>query len=208
MIMKVVIATHNKDKLKELKKGLSDLDVELLDLSFFPEIGDIEETGKTLKENAYIKAKHVYDRTGIPSIADDTGLEVNALNGAPGVYTARFAGKNCTYQDNIDKMLRVMKDFKEENRGATFKTIISYVDSNVELFSEGKVKGMISKKSNKKLVSFGYDPIFYVVEEKKTFSEMSIDDKNKISHRGLAMKNFKLTLNSYLKEIQNKKESA
>ena len=74
MIMKVVIATHNKDKLKELKKGLSDLDVELLDLSFFPEIGDIEETGKTLKENAYIKAKHVYDRTGIPSIADDTGL--------------------------------------------------------------------------------------------------------------------------------------
>ena len=208
MIMKVVIATHNKDKLKELRLGLSNLNVEFLDLSHFPDIGDIDETGVTLKENAYIKAKHVYDITGFPSIADDTGLEVDALNGAPGVYTARFAGENCSYQDNIDKMLRVMKGVNDKDRGASFKTVISYVDGNRELFTEGKVKGMISKKNKKTLGSFGYDPIFYVPEKKKTFSEMSIDEKNIISHRGLAIKNFKLIFNSYLKEIQNKKESA
>jgi len=208
MIMKVVIATHNKDKLKELKRGLSGLNVELLDLSHFPHIGDIEETGNSLKENAYIKAKHVYDITGLPSIADDTGLEVDALNGAPGVYTARFAGEKCTYQDNINKMLDVMKTVKDEDRGATFKTIISFVDCNRKLFIEGKIKGMICKKDKKKLASFGYDPIFYVVEEKKTFAEMNIDDKNKISHRGLAIKKLKLILNSYLKEIPNGKESA
>ena len=206
--MKVVIATHNKDKLKELKKGLSDLNIEILDLSHFPEIGEIEETGKTLKENAYIKAKHVYDRTGLPSIADDTGLEVDALDGAPGVYAARFAGEHCTYQDNIDKMLDVMKNIKEKDRGATFKTVIAFIDGNKELFSVGKVKGLISKKNKKKLAGFGYDPIFYVVEERKTFSEMSTDYKNKISHRGLAIKNFKLLLNSYLKDIQTEKESA
>ena len=94
--MKIVIATHNKDKLKELKRGFSDLGVTLLDLSSFPEIGEIIEDGETLRENAYIKAKTVFDITGIPSIADDTGLEVDFLDGAPGVYTARFAGENCT----------------------------------------------------------------------------------------------------------------
>jgi len=198
MIMKVVIATHNKDKLKELKKGLSDLDITLMDLSDFKNISDIEETGKTLKENAFIKARFVFEKTGFPSIADDTGLEVDALNGKPGVYTARFAGENCTYLDNINKMLNAMKDVADDSRGATFKTVIAYVDSKKELFSEGMVKGMITKKSKKVLGGFGYDPIFYVQDQKRTFSEMSIDEKNKISHRGLAIKNLKPILSSYL----------
>ena len=206
--MKVVIATHNKDKLKELKRGLSGLNVELLDLSHFPHIGDIEETGNSLKENAYIKAKHVYDITGLPSIADDTGLEVDALNGAPGVYTARFAGEKCTYQDNINKMLDVMKTVKDEDRGATFKTIISFVDCNRKLFIEGKIKGMICKKDKKKLASFGYDPIFYVVEEGKTFAEMTIEKKNIISHRGRAIKNLMPILSSYIKSSNITKETA
>ena len=101
MMMKVVIATHNKDKLKELKKGLSNLDIELLDLSSFPDIGEIIENGETLQENAFIKAREVHKLTGLPAIADDTGLEVDALGGKPGVYTARFAGENCSYLDNV-----------------------------------------------------------------------------------------------------------
>ena len=103
--MKIVIATHNKDKLKELRKGLSGLNAEFVDLSDFPEIGEIIEDGDTLRENAFIKARYVHNITGLPAIADDTGLEVDALDGKPGVYTARFAGENCSYSDNVNKML-------------------------------------------------------------------------------------------------------
>ena len=203
--MKIVIATHNKDKLKELKKGFSDLGVTLLDLSSFPEIGEIIEDGETLRENAYIKAKTVFDITGIPSIADDTGLEVDFLDGKPGVYTARFAGENCTYKDNIDKLLNVMKNVPFNKRGAKFKTSMVFIDKNKELFSDGIVKGIISEKI-KGLAGFGYDPLFYVPEEGKTFAEMSIEKKNIISHRGLAVKNLTVKLNTYIKTL--KKETA
>ena len=207
MFMKVVIATHNKDKLKELKKGLIDLNVEIIDLSSFPDIGEIVEDGKTLKENALIKAKCVYQKTGIPTIADDTGLEVDFLDGKPGVYTARFAGENCSYMDNVNKMLKVMKNVEDHKRTAIFKTVIAFVDSKTELFSEGEVKGLISKKI-KGLAGFGYDPIFYVQEERKTFAEMTIEKKNIISHRGRAINNFKPVLSSYIKKQQTAKESA
>ena len=203
--MKIVIATHNKDKLKELKRGFSDLGVTLLDLSSFPEIGEIIEDGETLRENAYIKAKTVFDITGIPSIADDTGLEVDFLDGAPGVYTARFAGENCTYKDNVNKLLNVMKNVPFDKRGAKFKTSMVFIDKNKELFGDGIVKGIISKKI-KGLAGFGYDPLFYVPEEGKTFAEMSIEKKNIISHRGLAVKNLTAKLNTYIKTL--KKETA
>ena len=203
--MKIVIATHNKDKLKELKSGFSDLDVKLLDLSSFPEIGEIIEDGETLRENAYIKAKTVFDITGIPAIADDTGLEVDYLDGAPGVYTARFAGENCTYQDNVNKLLNVMKNVPFNKRSAKFKTSMVFIDKNKELYSDGIVKGMISEKI-KGLAGFGYDPLFYVQEEGKTFAEMSIEKKNIISHRGLAVKDLTVKLNTYMKTL--KKETA
>ena len=203
--MKIVIATHNKDKLKELKKGFSDLSVKLLDLSSFPEIGEIIEDGETLRENAYIKAKTVFDITGIPSIADDTGLEVDFLDGKPGVYTARFAGENCTYKDNVNKLLNVMKNVPFNKRGAKFKTSMVFIDKNKELFSDGIVKGIISEKI-KGLAGFGYDPLFYVPEEGKTFAEMSIEKKNIISHRGLAVKSLIVKLNTYIKTL--KKETA
>ena len=198
MMMKVVIATHNKDKLKELKKGLSNLSIDLMDLSSFPEICEIIEDGKTLKENALIKAKTVFDITGIPAIADDTGLEVDAIGGKPGIYTARFAGENCTYMDNVNKMLSVMKNIKESNRGAIFKTVMAFYDGKRELFSEGIVKGIITKEK-KGLGGFGYDPIFYVVEEGETFAEMTIEKKNIISHRGKAIKKLMPILSSYFK---------
>ena len=207
MMMKVVIATHNKDKLKELKKGLSSLSIDLLDLSSFPEIGEIVEDGDTLKENALIKAKAVYDLTGIPAIADDTGLEVDALGGEPGVYTARFAGENCSYMDNVNKMLEVMKKIKKSERGAIFKTVMAFYDGKRELFSEGVVKGIIAEEK-KGLGGFGYDPIFYVVEEGKTFAEMTIEKKNIISHRGRAIKNLMPILTSYIKSSNINKETA
>ena len=197
-MMKVVIATHNKDKLEELKNGLSILSIDFMDLSSFPEVGEIIEDGKTLKENALIKAKTVFDITGIPAIADDTGLEVDAIGGKPGIYTARFAGENCTYMDNVNKMLSVMKNIKESNRGAVFKTVMAFYDGQRELFSEGVVKGVITKEK-KGLGGFGYDPIFYVVEEGETFAEMTIDKKNIISHRGRAIKKLMPILSSYFK---------
>jgi len=205
--MKIVIATHNKDKLKELKKGFSDINVELLDLSSFPEIGEIIEDGETLEENALIKANTVYEKTGLPAIADDTGLEVDYLEGKPGVYTARYAGENCTYEDNINKLLKVMQNVPNKQRGAKFRTSMVFVDKNTKLFSDGEVKGLVNKKI-KGLAGFGYDSIFYVLNEGKTFAEMSLEKKNIISHRGLAIKNLKLKLNSYLTSSVQNKETA
>ena len=203
--MKIVIATHNKDKLKELKQGFSGLDVELLDLSNFPQIKEIIEDGETLRENAIIKAKTVFEKTGIPAIADDTGLEVDYLDGAPGVYTARFAGEKCTYMDNVNKLLKVMKNVPDSKRGAKFKTSMVFYDKKMKLFSDGEVKGLIDKKI-KGLAGFGYDSIFYVSKEGKTFAEMSTEKKNIISHRGLAVKGLKAKLNAYLKPLN--KETA
>jgi len=203
--MKIVIATHNKDKLEELKQGFSDLDVELLDLSNFPEIKEIIEDGETLRENAIIKAKTVFEKTGIPAIADDTGLEVDYLDGAPGVYTARFAGEKCTYMDNVNKLLKVMKNVPDSKRGAKFITSMVFYDKKMKLFSDGEVKGLIDKKI-KGLAGFGYDSIFYVSKEGKTFAEMSTEKKNIISHRGLAVKGLKAKLNAYLKPLN--KETA
>ena len=203
--MKIVIATHNKDKFKELYRGLSSLNVNLLSLNDFPQIGEIVEDGKTLLENALIKAREVYRITGLPAISDDTGLEVDVLNGEPGVFTARFAGKNCSYDDNVNKVLDVMKNIPLEKRQAQFKTVMCYISEKTELTSEGVVEGIISNEK-KGLQGFGYDPIFYVPEEGKTFAEMSIERKNIISHRGKAIQTLKASLSSHL--ITLSKENA
>ena len=142
--MDIVIATHNKDKCKEILSELSDLSVSLKTLEEFPEISDIEETGETLEDNALIKVREVFAVTGLPSMGDDTGLEVDALDGRPGVYSARFAGQNCTYMDNVNKMLDEMKDIPENNRAAQFRTVVAYKDSERELICEGVVKGNIA----------------------------------------------------------------
>ena len=144
--MKLVIATHNQDKLKELHQGLSDLNIKLLTLNDFPSIGEIVEDGKTLEENALIKAREVNRITSLPSISDDTGLEVDALDGQPGIFTARYAGEKCSYIDNINKMLKEMKNVPEKKRTARFITAMAYVDKHTELTAHGVVKGMIEKK--------------------------------------------------------------
>lgn len=197
--MKIVIATNNRDKLVELNNALnnSSNDIDFLSLSDFPEIGEIEETGKTLEENALIKAREVHKVTGLPSISDDTGLEVDALHGAPGVYTARYAGENCTYLDNVNKLLDELSTVPIPNRTAQFRTVVAYVEGNTEVTVEGVAEGLISR-SAKGEYGFGYDPIFFIPEQNKTFAEMNIEEKRIFSHRGKAVKNIVNFLSTHL----------
>ena len=195
----IVLATHNRDKREELQEALSEFTVKILSLNDFPFIGEIEEVGKTLLENSMIKAKTVHNLTQLPVIADDTGLEVEALNGAPGIYSARYAGEDVTYEDNVNKLLAEMEDIPLENRKAQFRTVISFVDKDRELWTEGTIKGIIGETAKGKN-GFGYDPVFFVPELEKTFSELSIGEKNKISHRGLAMKKFRILLREYISD--------
>lgn len=198
--MKIVVATHNKDKFKELYHGLKSLKIELLSLEDFPEIGEIIENGNTLEQNALIKARTVNQLTSLPAISDDTGLFVDALNGDPGIYSARYAGENSTYLDNVNKMLHEMKNIPEGKRQAKFSTVMAYVDGKRELIAEGFVKGIISNKI-KGIGGFGYDSIFYVCNKGKTFSEMSIEEKNLISHRSRAIDALKAKLASNLSNL-------
>ena len=199
--MKIILATHNKDKCKEMMSSLVDLNVEILSLEDFPHVGEIIENGQSLVENAKIKAQTVFDITGIPAISDDTGLSVDALNGAPGVYSARYAGENATYADNVEKLVDEMKNVLPENRGAQFQTVMVYIDKDTELIADGVVKGQIANAS-KGVGGFGYDPVFYIPEQEKTFAEMTIQEKNQISHRGIALRNLKGILYSYLNNPQ------
>ena len=186
--MEIILATHNLDKCKELQNSFYSTNIKIYTLKDFPKIKDIIEDGSTLKENAFIKSRTVYNLTKIPTVSDDTGLFVDALNGAPGIYAARYAGKNCSYTDNVNKLLIDMKNITHSQRTATFKTITTYVSKDLELVAEGSVKGIITEKpkGNK---GFGYDPIFYVPKLKKTFAEMDINEKQKISHRAQSISN-------------------
>ncbi|MBT4317771.1 MAG: RdgB/HAM1 family non-canonical purine NTP pyrophosphatase [Candidatus Marinimicrobia bacterium] len=187
--MKIVLATHNRGKMEEISNILAKLPVEILTLDSFPNIGEIPETGDTLIKNAFIKAETVHELTGLPSLADDTGLEVDALLGAPGVYSARYAGETATYDDNCNKMLKEMKRFSKEERTACFRTVIAFVTKYDKIWTEGIVKGTIlDHRDGDK--GFGYDPIFYYPPLKKTFAAMKNDEKNSISHRGKALRNF------------------
>ena len=186
--MEIVLATHNLDKCKELQKSFHNTSIKVYTLQDFPTIEDIIENGDTLEENAFIKSRTVYNLTKIPTVSDDTGLFVDALNGEPGIFAARYAGEDCSYSDNVNKLLIEMKNIDISLRTATFKTVVTYVSKDLELVAEGSVKGIITEKpkGNK---GFGYDPIFYVTELKKTFAEMDIDEKQKISHRSRSINN-------------------
>ena len=186
-IKELIIATHNNDKKTEMQYALKDLEVKILSLDSFPEIGEIEESGSTLLENSFIKAKEVYRKTGIPTLADDTGLEVEFLNGAPGVYSARYAGKNVTYEENVKKLLSELSGVEKKLRLAQFRTVISFFSAKKELWVDGRIEGIIAEKPVGKK-GFGYDSVFFVPDRDLTFAQMGREEKNKISHRGLALK--------------------
>jgi len=184
--MKIVLATNNKHKIEEIKDILSDPKFEILTLSDFKDFPKIEETGKTLEENAILKAIDVHRFTRLISLADDSGLEVDALGGAPGVLSSRFAGEHCSYKDNNLKLLWLMKDIPWKRRGATFVCVVAIAKDldNIKTL-RGEVRGIITtQESGEK--GFGYDPVFYLPQLGKTFAQLSFEEKNKISHRAKA----------------------
>tara|TARA_Y100000768_G_scaffold147219_1_gene109825 strand:- start:45 stop:638 length:594 start_codon:yes stop_codon:yes gene_type:complete len=187
--LKLVLATHNDGKILEMQYALKDISVDVITLKDFPYIDEIPETGQTLLENAFIKAKTVFNETGLPSLADDTGLEIDALSGEPGVYSARYAGENASYLDNCAKVLNKLDGVRPENRTARFRTIMAFVGKDKKFHCEGNVNGLIIDE----MIGhngFGYDPIFYYPKLEKTFAELKKDEKNSISHRGKALRNF------------------
>ena len=195
--MKLIIATHNNDKEKELKSVLDDFPVEVMSLDQFPEIGEIEETGSTLYENAKLKAVTVNKITNMPCLGDDTGLEVDALSGAPGVYSSRYAGENVSYEDNVMKLLRELRSTPSDKRTARFRTIIFYTDGDRELYTQGEIQGVITENP-RGTNGFGYDPVFYIPEVKKTMAELTSAEKNILSHRGQAMRKFRKLLLDFI----------
>ncbi|RKX22251.1 MAG: non-canonical purine NTP pyrophosphatase, RdgB/HAM1 family [Candidatus Zixiibacteriota bacterium] len=185
--MQIVLATNNEDKIREIKNLLDDLPITILSRDDFLEFPDIEETGTTLKENALLKASGIAKFCELPALADDTGLEVDALDGAPGVYSSRFAGENVSYRDNYEKLIADLKDVPTEKRTARFRTVIAIDWQNGERETvEGIAEGLITKDVSGEQ-GFGYDPIFYHTKSKKRFSEMTVEEKNLVSHRGLAL---------------------
>jgi XTP/dITP diphosphohydrolase len=194
---KLILATHNRDKTRELLPFLGDLDVELLTLDLFPEIGEIAETALTLEGNSALKAEAVFKATGLPCISDDTGLEVYYLNGAPGVFSSRFAGEGATYAENVKKLLRVMRGVPERRRRARFRTVISFLAPGNELMSvDGVCRGRILENPAGN-GGFGYDPVFLPDGFDRTFAELSPEEKNLISHRGRALAAIRPILRNY-----------
>lgn len=184
----VIIASGNQGKLKEFQTLMLGLNVEVKSLKDYPHIGDIEENGQSFAENAYIKAKAVSEVTGCLCIADDSGLEVDALGGAPGIYSARYAGEQKDDAANNQKLLEALKDVPDEERGAQFHCAIVAIDKDGKRYdAEGIVRGRILRAARGDN-GFGYDPLFYVEEFGKTTAELSMEEKNKISHRGQAVR--------------------
>tara|TARA_B100000674_G_C37965904_1_gene974575 strand:- start:2422 stop:3012 length:591 start_codon:yes stop_codon:yes gene_type:complete len=185
---KIILASNNPNKLIEFRAIFTNHNIiSLSDIGFNK---DIPETGSTLEDNALIKVREIFKLTNAICISDDTGLEVEALNGAPGVFSARYAGEPSNATKNIKKLLNELKKKNTINRSAKFRTVIAYKDSNQELLFEGIVEGSISL-APKGTSGFGYDPIFVPNDYKLTFAEMSIDIKNNISHRANAIKKLK-----------------
>ena len=182
--MQIVLSTNNPFKQKEIITQLGNR-FEILPLKEIAGDVDIPETGQTLEENALIKANYIYNNYGMNCIADDTGLEVEALNGGPGVYSARYAGEHCSFEENLHKLLSELET--ETNRKARFRTVIALILNGKKYLFEGIVNGQILKEK-RGIKGFGYDPVFLPDGYKKTFAEMDIDEKNTISHRGKAVR--------------------
>ena len=182
--MELVFATNNKHKVREIS-DLLDGDFKITGLSDLNITEDIPEDAETLEENALFKARYVHGKTGMNVFADDTGLEVTALGGAPGVWSARYAGENKSFDDNIDKLLREMQGATD--RSARFRTVIALILDRKEYLFEGIVEGEIITE-RKGTGGFGYDPVFRATVSDKTFAEIPLQEKNLISHRARAMR--------------------
>jgi XTP/dITP diphosphohydrolase len=181
----IVLATRNEGKVKELREVLKDFPIDLRGLNDFGPIAEVVEDGETFDENAYKKALFTARVLGLPAMSDDSGLVVEAMNGAPGVYSARYGGENASDADNIEKLLTEMEG--KDDRRAHFECVISLtVPSGPALTYDGRCEGEITREV-KGDGGFGYDPVFFSPELGKTFAESSMEEKNRVSHRGRAM---------------------
>jgi XTP/dITP diphosphohydrolase len=192
MLSKLVIASQNPDKIEEMQQIFRPLGIQVLSTKDFPELVEVVEDQPTLRGNALKKARYVAAQTKLPALSDDTGLEVEALNGRPGVYSARYAGKHATYQENVEKLLKELKD--KPSRKARFRTVVALVDGDQEHTFEGVCPGVILEE-RKGERGFGYDPVFQPEGYTETFAELDPATKNSISHRGKAVQKFVEFLN-------------
>lgn len=190
---KIVIASKNLDKVKEMRLALQDLPVEILSLADFSDMPDAVEDGATFEDNALIKAKFFSMQTGLACLADDSGLEVDALNGLPGVYSARFAGYHANDSTNNQKLLDELAKIGVTESKAAYRCALAFIDADgTEIVTQGKIEGRI-KIAAQGNGGFGYDPYFYI-SENQTMAEISRAEKNQISHRGAALKEMILKL--------------
>lgn len=188
MAKRVVLASGNRGKVREIGALLADLNFEVVPQSDF-NITAAEESGLTFVENAILKARHACEQSGLPAIADDSGLEVDALNGAPGIYSSRFAGDDASDQQNLEKLLADLKTVPEAQRSARFQCVIVYLEHAADptpLICQGSWEGQILFESHG-TNGFGYDPIFYVPDHDCASAELSPEIKNSLSHRGKAL---------------------
>jgi len=187
-VLTIVLATTNRKKAEEMKRMFAGYDISFVTLNAFPGCPEVVEDGKTFRSNALKKARAVSKFTGLPTVADDSGLEVAALGGAPGVFSARYAGEKANDSENVKKLLREMRPLTaSEDRGARFVCCIAFAtpEGKFKTFT-GYIKGIIGK-GPKGFNGFGYDPVFYAEGHDKTFAEMTAQEKDRLSHRGRAM---------------------
>lgn len=195
--MEIVLATRNSDKIREIKDALKGTGFKFLTFSDFPSFPSPEEKGKTFRENALLKAEEVARFTGKIALSDDSGLEVDALGGAPGIYSSRFAGENVSYEDNNKKLLSLLKGIPEEKRGATFRCVIALAKPDKKRITvEGVCRGKIAEYPRGE-DGFGYDPVFVPEGYSKTFAEISLEEKNRISHRAKALRKAREVLEEF-----------
>lgn len=183
----IVLATNNAYKVAEIRAILTETGIEILTKSNFSDFPEIPETGDTLEENALSKARTIFTRYGIPAVADDTGLEVDFLHGAPGVMSARYAGEHCSFADNNRKLLSELNGVAPERRRAVFATVIALAWPGGEICLRGEVVGQIAETMRGDN-GFGYDPVFLYPPFGRTFAEMTAAEKNSISHRAIAVR--------------------
>ncbi len=185
---KIVLASNNAGKVREINQLLQDQQIQVIPQREF-DIQDVEETGLTFVENAILKARHAAKESGLAAIADDSGLEVDALKGAPGIYSARFAGPGCDDRDNNHKLIESLKDAPEDERSARFQCVMVYMrhgDDPTPIICQGTWEGRIMQQPQGEN-GFGYDPLFFVPEENCTSAQLSPEIKNRLSHRGQAL---------------------
>ena len=201
MSHRLLVATGNQKKLKELKDLLKDLPVQLLSLNDFPNVVEVEEDGKSFRENAEKKALEFAKQTGCFALADDSGLSVDYLKGEPGIYSARFAGPEKNDLKNCEKVLHLLRGIPPEKRQAAFKCAIALAtpDKIISVVEES-VSGFITDKMSGE-GGFGYDPLFFYPEFGKTFAEVPSDQKHSVSHRGKALRRMKEVIRDYFKNL-------